>query len=79
MGEPYPIHLIRCPTAVLDFCFDPVVEHGRGERVLKAVRSRRACSDFTYEIVDLADWILPMDDEPAIPASGRYTQPHTRA
>lgn len=31
------------------------------------------------EIVDLADWPLPMDDEPAMPAIGPYAQPHTRA
>lgn len=39
----------------------------------------QACPDFAYEIVDLAQWSLPMDDEPAIPALGRYTQAHTRA
>lgn len=32
-----------------------------------------------YEIVDLADWPLPADDEPAIPALGPYAQAHTRA
>lgn len=36
-------------------------------------------TDFAYEIVDLADWPLPMDDEPGIPALGHYSQPHTRA
>jgi NAD(P)H-dependent FMN reductase len=39
----------------------------------------RACTDFAYEVVDLANWPLPMDDEPAIPALASYTQPHTRA
>lgn len=39
----------------------------------------QACTDFSCEIVDLADWPLPMDDEPAIPALGPYAQPHTRA
>lgn len=39
----------------------------------------QACSDFAYEVVDLANWSLPMDDEPAIPALGHYTQAHTRA
>ena len=39
----------------------------------------RAFTDFVYEVVDLADWPLPMDDEPAIPALGPYTQAHTRA
>lgn len=39
----------------------------------------RGCSDFDYQIVDLVDWLLPMDDEAAIPAIGPYSQPHTRA
>ncbi len=39
----------------------------------------RACTDFAYEIIDLADWRLPMDDEPVMPALASYTQPHTRA
>jgi len=33
----------------------------------------------TFEIIDLRDWPLPMDDEPGIPAQGSYEQPHTRA
>ncbi len=32
-----------------------------------------------FEVVDLKDWPLPMDDEPAMPQSGVYGQPHTRA
>jgi NAD(P)H-dependent FMN reductase len=39
----------------------------------------RAGSDLNYELVDLKDWRLPMDDEPAIPASGIYGQDHTQA
>lgn len=39
----------------------------------------RASTAYEYEIVDLASWSLPMDDEPAIPAIGPYAQPHTRA
>ncbi len=39
----------------------------------------RAASDLDYELVDLLDWPLPMDDEPGIPARGVYEQPHTRA
>ncbi len=31
-----------------------------------------------YELVDLAYWLLPMDDEPNIPATGAYVQPHTQ-
>ncbi|MCB8880663.1 NAD(P)H-dependent oxidoreductase [Acidisoma cellulosilytica] len=32
-----------------------------------------------FDLVDLRDWPLPMDDEPGIPATGAYTQPHTQA
>jgi NAD(P)H-dependent FMN reductase len=38
-----------------------------------------AASIMKYELVDLADWPLPMNDEPAIPALGQCLQPHTRA
>lgn len=31
------------------------------------------------ELVDLKDWPLPMDDEPAIPAQGLYAAGHTQA
>jgi NAD(P)H-dependent FMN reductase len=39
----------------------------------------RASNGLQYELVDLADWSLPMDDEPDVPALGTYTQDHTRA
>ena len=39
----------------------------------------QACADLACEIVDLAQWRLPMDDEPGIPALGRYAQAHTVA
>jgi NAD(P)H-dependent FMN reductase len=40
----------------------------------------RVNTSFTYESIDLADWPLPMDDEPEIPAKGiSYAQAHTRA
>jgi NAD(P)H-dependent FMN reductase len=39
----------------------------------------RSSTGHVCEVVDLADWPLPMDDEPGIPAMGRYTQAHTRA
>jgi NAD(P)H-dependent FMN reductase len=39
----------------------------------------RAASTLQYELVDLGDWPLPMDDEPGIPALGEYLQPHTQA
>jgi NAD(P)H-dependent FMN reductase len=32
-----------------------------------------------FEIVDLKDWPLPMDDEPGIPAANDYQFEHTRA
>ncbi len=42
-------------------------------------RLGREYTDLGYEIVDLADWHLPMNDEPALPALGSYVQPHTVA
>jgi len=38
-----------------------------------------ATRPFALEIVDLADWPLPMEDEPGIPALGEYANEHTRA
>jgi NAD(P)H-dependent FMN reductase len=32
-----------------------------------------------FEIVDLRDWPLPMDDEPGLPAAGVYRHEHTKA
>ncbi|MDQ3264130.1 MAG: NAD(P)H-dependent oxidoreductase [Myxococcota bacterium] len=32
-----------------------------------------------FELIDLKDQGLPLLDEPAPPASGKYTQPHTKA
>ncbi|AZN39828.1 NADPH-dependent FMN reductase [Paenibacillus albus] len=37
----------------------------------------RAHSNYEYEIIDLAKWPLPMDDEAGIPALDGYSQPHT--
>jgi NAD(P)H-dependent FMN reductase len=36
-------------------------------------------TDFSFEVIDLRDWPLPMDDEPGIPALGVYNQTHTHA
>ncbi|HEX4025076.1 MAG TPA: NAD(P)H-dependent oxidoreductase [Steroidobacteraceae bacterium] len=58
-----------------------------------SVRARRVCpqvaqwvvdlghasAQLDIEIVDLQKWPLPMDDEPQIPATGIYSEPHTRA
>ncbi len=60
--------------------------------IMGSVRAKRHCptiaawiarigqaeTGLTFERVDLAGWSLPMDDEPDIPATGRYSQPHTR-
>jgi NAD(P)H-dependent FMN reductase len=35
--------------------------------------------DAQFELVDIADYDLPLLDEPVPPAQGRYTQPHTQA
>ncbi|MEZ2127777.1 MULTISPECIES: NADPH-dependent FMN reductase [unclassified Sinorhizobium] len=35
--------------------------------------------DLRFEIVDLKDWHLPLDDEPNQPKHGGYLQPHTQA
>lgn len=51
-----------------------------GEAVARWVHehaSRR--SDATYELVDLADFDLPLLDEPVPAAMGRYSKPHTQA
>lgn len=40
------------------------------------VASRR--DDAIYEVVDIADYALPLLDEPMPPITGEYTQPHTR-
>jgi NAD(P)H-dependent FMN reductase len=39
----------------------------------------QAITSLDIEIVDLHKWPLPMDDEPEIPATGIYSEPHTRA
>jgi NAD(P)H-dependent FMN reductase len=61
--------------------------------IVGSVRAKRLCptiaawvadigrsrADFIVEIVDLADWPLPLDDEPGIPALGGYSTERTRA
>jgi NAD(P)H-dependent FMN reductase len=39
----------------------------------------RQATGRTFEVVDLKDWPLPMDDEPAMPHGGDYAFEHTRA
>ena len=36
-------------------------------------------SDAQFEVVDIADFKLPMLDEPVPPSMGQYSQPHTKA
>jgi NAD(P)H-dependent FMN reductase len=61
--------------------------------IMGSVRAGRVCpticdwitqigmtrTSFQYENIDLSRWTLPMDDEPAIPATGSYAQVHTQA
>ena len=36
-------------------------------------------SDASFEVVDIADFKLPLLDEPVPPAMGQYSKPHTKA
>lgn len=51
-----------------------------GEQIgawLKPITAR--FSAFSFEIVDLKDWHLPLDDEPEQPSKGGYVNEHTKA
>jgi NAD(P)H-dependent FMN reductase len=51
-----------------------------GEAVAKwvlEIAKRR--SDAEYELVDIAEYKLPLLDEPLPPSMGQYSQPHTKA
>ena len=39
----------------------------------------REATSHDFEVVDLKDWPLPMDDEPEMPQRGGYANAHTRA
>src|SRR5580698_2938604 len=39
----------------------------------------RETTEAAFEVVDLKDWPLPMDDEPDVPAAGGYEFDHTHA
>ncbi|CAN5347438.1 hypothetical protein BH09PSE4_BH09PSE4_18700 [soil metagenome] len=39
----------------------------------------REATGGAFEVLDLRDWPLPMDDEPGMPQSGDYTRENTRA
>lgn len=61
--------------------------------IVSSVRSKRICPqiaewvaqigrdtiDAQFEVIDLKDWPLPMDEEPGIPAIDEYASEHTRA
>lgn len=50
------------------------------EQVAAWVRDLAAqVGGLTFEIIDLKDWHLPMDDEPVQPSKGGYMQEHTVA
>lgn len=51
-----------------------------GEAVARWVDGlARTRSDASYELIDLADFNLPLLDEPAPPSRGKYSKPHTLA
>lgn len=43
------------------------------------LENAQARTDATFEIVDIADFNLPLLDEPIPPSMGKYSQPHTKA
>jgi NAD(P)H-dependent FMN reductase len=42
-------------------------------------RNIPASAGLETELTELADWYLPMSDEPGLPSAGEYVQEHTRA
>jgi len=57
------------------------VRMGRiGPQIARWMQDIVSSSDLhSCEVLDLIDWPLPMDDEPHLPATGQYIQPHTQA
>jgi NAD(P)H-dependent FMN reductase len=55
------------------------VRAGRRCENIAAWVAARCPSTLAASTVDLRAWHLPMDDEPAIPATGQYANAHTRA
>lgn len=52
----------------------------KGEAVARWVHElARTRSDAEFELVDIADYNLPLLDEPVPPSLGKYTKEHTRA
>ena len=54
------------------------VREGRRCPAIAAWTMTRRPPSIHCEIVDLREWPLPMDDEPAVPATGKYANDHTR-
>lgn len=51
-----------------------------GEAVARWVQELvKTRSDAEFELVDIADYKLPLLDEPVPPSQGQYSKPHTRA
>ena len=51
-----------------------------GKAVAEWVHARAAeREDATFEVLDVADFNLPLLDEPLPPSTGRYTHGHTKA
>ena len=51
-----------------------------GEAVARWVHAiARERTDAEFELVDIADYDLPLLDEPVPPSLGQYTKPHTKA
>ncbi len=51
----------------------------KGEDVAKWVHEHASKrSDAQYELVDIADYELPLLDEPVPPSMGQYSKPHTK-
>jgi NAD(P)H-dependent FMN reductase len=52
----------------------------KGEAVARWVHALAATrTDAQYELVDIADFHLPLLDEPVPPSQGKYSKPHTLA
>lgn len=53
-----------------------------GRKALDVARWVMECAatrgDAAFELVDIADFGLPLLDEPVPPSMGQYSQPHTR-
>lgn len=73
------IHEITSPPTVL-VIMGSVRKERRNPAIAEwIIHFAREDAGIRYELIDLVDWNLPMDDEPAVPATGHYMEEHTRA